>query len=62
MDIKTSACMSKFGVGETDRKPAVALTAEDCTNDLNGRVDISVAKGAMARKSSNSPDGGVGAS
>jgi len=57
-----SAYISKIIAGETYRKPADELDAEDRTNDRNGRVDISFVKGVMAKKSSNSPAGGVGAS
>jgi hypothetical protein len=47
---------------KTYRSLAVALEGDDCTNDLNERVEMSFVKGVIAKNSSNSPAGGVGAS
>ena len=47
--MKVSAYTSRIMAGETHRRPAVALDGEDCTSDVNERVDIFCAREVMAR-------------
>ena len=43
---------------KSHRTPVVVLEGEDCTRDLNERVETSFATGVIANKSSKSPAGG----